>query len=253
MTGFICLSETACYKAHNISQEFGEAWAFTKQLTSLNKHPIIFNFKSNLTAIRLLLGYTDRKFRKLVNIAMHNRLIYMKGDNLHLHGKQADRRLFGRLKHKQEIKRGDIKSFYQIAVLKNNVRQQRKIIQTKESTMNSGRGISEPDTFYNLHNRQINEVTLSIRKIAELFNISVSHAYALSKRLRAFGLTLTLNKVSITKDAYEFYKSLMFHNARVTANGQYYYLKASIPTFGDFYKQETTATKVNKYYLSEYW
>lgn len=249
--GYLVLSETSCYKAHKISNDFGECFVFAKELASLNKHPILLNFKANFTAIRILLGYTDRKFRQLLNLSLSQRLIWMNGDNLHIQGKQADRSLFGRLRNKQEIKQSDIKSFYQIAVLKHNFKKQKHLINSKSSAMTKGRGTGELETEYNLHNRQINEATLAIRNIGRLFKLSVSASYALTKRLKAFGLTLSLNKVSISKDAYEFYKSLMFHNARVSQTGEFYYLKASIPTFSDFYKVDNK--KGNRYFDSTYW
>lgn len=255
MTEFLVLSETSCYKANSISPEYGEAWAFAKQLSSLNKHPIIFNFKANFTGIRILLGYTDRKFRTLVNLAIAHRLIRFDGTNLHIQGKQADRRLFGKLRRKQEIKTADIKSFYQISVLKNNIKQQTKAYKIKSSTMFKGRGNGEPDTLYTLHNTTTNEVTLSIRKIAELLGLTVHSAYALSKDLVAFGLTLKLNKVSIDRTLYNHYIKIgRYWNARKTDAGQFFYLKASIPSFGPFYKVEQVKSVVKEsYYTSDAW
>jgi len=246
MKGFVSLSEKVCNKVHSYGSDYAKAYLFAKKLASLVHHPIILNFKTNRNAIRQLSGYTDKRFRELLNCAISYHLAFYEGNHLRLISKSQEHHL-KRASDYTEVKACDIAPFYQLAVLKQNIKQQKRAIGYKLSTMNKGRGACDS---LNLSSLQINElVTLSYRKIARLLSISISHAYTLAKQLKAFGLTLTSNRVSISPDQYNSYKQQGKHNARYDKKtGDYYFLRANSVYFEPFYKVSR-----GHYYNSPHW
>ena len=227
----ILISERACYKAQEQGKEFAEAYLFTKVLASTVHHPILFNFKANMVATRLLTGYTDRKYRQLLKSALSFGLVYLEGNHLRLYSRTKERREFKiRQRHKeQEIKQSELLPFYQIAVLKRNINKQEVKINQKSSTASKGSGSCGDPNF---------DLTLSIRKVAQLLHVSLSYAHTLTKRLYGFGLRLKQNRRVCSRDEFYFHRyfgSPLAHLFRYDqATSEHYQLKTSIASFVNY-------------------
>jgi len=196
------LSKSQCIKAQSQGLEYTNAYIFVRQLHSLVKHPIIFNYKANSLPIRSLLNLTDKKFRELTNSAIRYGLASYNGTTLTFLSNNQNK------KRKSDIVSTTTphKTFEQIIVRNYYYKQKAKVLSKENQTPLSR--ASQRDFDYSKQvapqtKHKINyDITLSCRKLAQLLNRN-SPSFGLNKR-KEFEkdgfINLYSNKVTILKD-----------------------------------------------------
>lgn len=238
---YIQINPIACYKAAEQGKDYADAYLFAKSLAVLTKHPILFDFKANMTAYRLILRLGEIKYIKLLKAAVSYGFATIEGKHLRLISKSQEKRIFN-LKNSayDTIKREHLKQYFQIQIIKNNLRRQKKAIACKQRTiMNKGRYAGVPANkydFLNLNKPVNNTITLSYRSAANILGCSVSHAFKQLKELEQFGLVITRQRQIIDKDVFKFCLNRGYHNIRYEKEtAKYYFVLSNIVEVKDFF------------------
>lgn len=211
------ISISGLLKAHKeYSKDFFNAYVFAHLLRSQTKHPIILNYKQQFKQVRLLVGYSDYKFRRALNNAIRQGLITIEGKHIRILSKNQDK-LFKPSKKNDYRTTNNINEFLKIALFENYYNKQYHAIkvQTKKSVNNS-----EPKANFN--------ISCSTRAITKLFNFkSTSSGYNMIKYMATKNhIVLTKNKVEITKS--KFRELLKENNKSIRySNGTYYKVLSS--------------------------
>lgn len=224
----VILSKSVIIKLYTqYSKEFREAYLFTKTLSSQTKHPIILNYKQQLTQIRQLINYSDYKFRKSLNNAIHQGLITVQGNHLKLWSKNQDR-AFKPSKKNDYYYTSNVKEFIKITLFEYHQNKQIRSIksQTSKSVQNSG--FNEPN--YN--------ISCSTRAIAKLFQYkSSASGHKLIKYMSQNNhIALKKNRTSITKQQFRDY--LKQGNTNIRYDNGYYLIHASTFTMKSIIKRK---------------
>lgn len=221
------LSISAVVKANEIGKDFSDAHLFVSTIKSQVKHPIILRYKAQLTSIRQQLGYTDHKFRKLLNIALNNGLATIEGKHLRLHSNNQDRKLKNNKRNDYRITSDPIK-FRELVLFKHHYYRQLSLIKQKERQTN--KGINTSVSTNAINDKPNHYITASARSIAKLFHYkSQSTANIAIGRLAQENLIkLELNKREITKQECQ----------ALLAKGKYNVMREN----GIYYKYQRTYT-----------
>lgn len=248
------LNPTACYKAAEQGKEYADAYLFAKSLATLTKHPILFDFKANMTAYRIILKIGEKKYINLLKSAISNGFATLEGKHLRLISKTQERKLFN-LKNTpyDKIKRTDLKKYFQIQLIKNNIRKQKKAIVCKQrAIMNKGRYTGAPGNskygFLNLNKPVNNNITLSYRSAANILGCSVSYAYKQLKDLGQVGLVITKQRHHIDKDVFRFCLNRGYHNIRYDKKtAKYYFVASNVVEVKPFFNTINNRVPVNTF------
>jgi len=257
MAGFLLISERGCYTVAQQGHDYATTYLFVKTLSAQHKHPILLNFKARTANYRKLCGISASKFNKLLQAAIRLKLAYYEGNNLRLRSHNADKKAF---KHKNsvEVRVADAKPFLYHAIIKHNIKQQVRAIKFKASNVKKG-NVSCEAVQYNqpyLKHKLNEQVTLSIRSAAKLFDRPLSTTYDILRSMKGYGLTLTQNRVNITKQVFRDCLQLNRPNIRFDKQtGVYYYVLAQQPHLVDFKSSVVAANKPKgvSYYDNQYW
>lgn len=246
-----------------------QAYLLVSQIASQYKHPIILNYKSQLTNIRIALGLTDRKFRQTLNNAVRFKLAVIEGDNLRLHSKTADKRDFKQSKKNDYRSTSNPETFKNLVLLQslyyNQVSRIRKkqcqhelIVQTSDV---AGQLISYNSDTLNYR------ITASCRAVSKHLKLnSTSKAKEVLDRLNSTGqITIKKNIEPITQQkAFELMKNGCRKNVRFNTKEQQYYvvmaseiklnytLKRTEPSNWDKMTEHQQMDATSKGYTKEY-
>lgn len=228
------ISKQRCIQANYNGRLYSDAYILVRQFHSLVKHPIFFNFKANRDSIRLLLGYTDKKFRETLNSAIRLGLASSQGDNLTFLSNNEDRKEIKRYKADYYYTKNPHK-FMRLVVISNHYHKQNaRIIKKTAKPTNSVTysGFLHTKSFAPQSIFKVNhDITLSCRKLAEILNLnSPSHGLKIRNELQREGLIdITENKVEIRKDEALTYIKAGSHNVRFDKQSKkWFYILASL-------------------------
>jgi hypothetical protein len=229
---------------HKVAAENGiDAYVFAKRLYALNHHPILKDYYANIKGYTALLGLTDKKYIKLFNRALQLNYIAFEGPNLRIMGIQQEKtRYKARHKHYEYIKLSDLKQFILISTIKKNQALQISAVRYKEKHQPGIRSSVNSDANQNEFNliakQKINQnVTLSFRSAAKLFNVSLSNAHSQVNALSNFGLIINKERKEISKQFYEYLQESGNPSRRYDkATGKFYFVKPTKVSFEPFYK-----------------
>jgi hypothetical protein len=248
MNETISISSKASARVAKLGKDHVIAYAFAKLLSSIVKHPIIFNYRANLTPLRLLIGLSDSSYRKQLNLALQLGYCVQEGKHLRLVSHKQERKI-GKINSCAKydtIKIKDIKQFIYISVLKYNANSQKQAISYKESPIAH---IGSSKVVVN-HN-----ITLSCRKAAEILGFkSYSYANDLLHSLQDYGLTMIKNVVQISETDYNYFKSIKKPNASYNhLTEKYLFTNASQPKFKPFYQPKSVKTIAERLLSGKSW
>lgn len=256
MNKTITVSSKVSARVAQLGKDHIIAYTFAKLLTSTVKHPIIFNHRANLTAFRLLIGLSDKTYRKQLNLALRLGYCSEEGKHLRLMSRQQEYRQFHirTTKAYQQIKITDLKDFIQMSVIEAYVKHQQKGLNYKLSTSHYWGVRSESTSLTPFYKPTINhQQTLSVRKAASLLKVSISNAHRILLRLKARGLTLTKNSVNISKQDFRTLLANGSYNIRYQS-GNYVYIGANLVTVKNEFKKlisEQPKTKGFSYCMND--
>ena len=183
------LSKSAIINVHeNYGRRFTEVYLFVSQLAAQSKYPIILKYKAQLTAIRTMMGYSDKKFRELMAEAKRVSLVYSEGDNLRLHSKTQDRKHFKTYKKNDYYNTSEPRQFADMVLIKHYANRQIALIRKKERQPHLG--------LHNSGNQSANySVTASCKGISDYLGFnSTSKAKRLLDSFEANNLIKTHKK-----------------------------------------------------------
>lgn len=230
----IRLSKCASVKANSYGKEFAEAYILVRTLHAIVKHPIILNYKANITATRKLIGYTDKKFRETINNAIRLRLASYSGDNLIFWSNNADKAFKPTKRNDYTSTKTPQRTFEEI-IIKNYYNRQHAKVKGKDfQTFNS----RTPGEFHYQKrvapqtSQYINrDITLSSRAMAKLLNGN-SPAFGANKKRqhqRSGFINLYPNRVELSKDEAITLIKKRHHNIRFDIKtGTWVYVLADI-------------------------
>lgn len=210
---------------------YGDAYCFSRQLASMEKHPIILNYKSQLTSIRKQLGLSDYKFRKQLNSAIAFGLITKEGKHLRLFSKNQDKKFKPNRKNDYRNTKNP-KALVKILLFEYYYKSQYKSYKAKSyQTVLSGSNKSDCKSIISYTENIANpEISCSVRGIANLFHCSISTAHGLIKEMENNGhIKVKKNYDIISYSEFQTYLAMNRPNIRYS-NGTYYYIKASTYT-----------------------
>lgn len=218
------LSKSAItYVYDNYCRDYADAYLFSRQLASQFKHPILLDYRENITNTRLALGYSDRKFRTLLNNAIRFKLAQVEGRHLRFLSNAKDKSYFKQSK-KNDYRRTFkpqrfvylvlIQSLYysQLASIKSKQDQPELIIQNSDFA-NRLSGYNK-----NVKNYSI---TASCRAVSKRLKLnSTSKAKSILDDLNASGLiVLTKQERSINREeAFDLMRNGFRHAVRMNTN-----------------------------------
>lgn len=230
------------------------AYTFAKLLSSTVKHPIIFNHRANLTPLRLLIGLSDSTYRKQLNLALELGYCRQEGNHLRLLSRQQEYKLFNIRSSKsyQQINIQEFKQFFQLSVLEDNIKFQQKAIKCK-ALASKNAGVNSDAKLNPFCKHRINQqITLSVRKTANLLNVSVSNAHNILRNLQGYGLTLIKNRVDITKHDFRLLLNNGSYNVRYDKQNQtYYYIGASLVELVNVFNINNSYTSKGNFYNND--
>lgn len=178
------LSISATIKAHELGTKFSNVYLFVRQLRSQVKHPIILNYKAQLTLIATHLKISDYKLRRNLNDAIRLGLAKVEGKHLRLHSNNQDWKFKPANKNDYRVT-SDPTKFRDLVLFRNHHNKQlaeikKKQRQTHERVQNSA---SNP-------NDKANPIiTASVRSVAKMFHTkNLSTAVKKIKSLEKEGL-----------------------------------------------------------------
>lgn len=197
-----------------------------------------------MDAYRILLGLGKQKYIKHLKLAVSYGFAVIEGKNLRLISRTQERRLFN-LKHSKYelVKRSDLKRYFQLQLIKNNLkRQQKAIICKARATLNKGRctgaSVNKKYEFLNLNKSINSNISLSYRSAANILGCSVSYAFKQLKDLELIGLNIIKQSQKIDKDIFRFCLNAGYHNIRYDKEtGQYLFVSANVVEIKNVYKE----------------
>jgi hypothetical protein len=247
----LTVTEKSMLYAASKGKEYYDAFLFTVSLRSFHHHPVILDFNRRMAYFRNELNMGDERFRKLLKSAIGFELARYEGNHLHMLSKTGEERLT-KSRNRVSIALEELKQFFYHTNIKHYIKQQERAVKYKASTVKNGNGISEAainDAPY--QKLKINfSITLSVRATAKLFDITISAAHLLLKKID--GLTIKQNRVKINKETFQHCLNTGSPNIRYD-NGQYIYVKAQTPILSKFISIVENRTQGQPYYLSDNW
>lgn len=199
------LSKSICVKVNQHGKEYSEAYILMRILHAYYKHPIIFNFKANITPLRLLIGYSDKKFRQTINEAIRIRMARMEGNNLIFWSNNADRDFKPTKGNDYTTTKTPHKTFEEILIKNFYYRQKAKLkAKQNQTSYSSTSGDFEYLKQVAPQTRQFinQDITLSSRAMAKLLNGNspAFGAYKKKQHQETGFINLYPNKVALPKD-----------------------------------------------------
>ena len=214
------------------NEDFFKAYIFVNILRSQVKHPIILNYKQQLTSIRKTINYSDYRFRKDFNNAIRQGLLTIEGNHIRIWSKNKDK-AFKTSKKNDYRRTSDTKEFIKITLLEYHYKKQYHAIkaQTYKSVKNS-----ESNANYS--------ITCSSRSIAKLFGYksSASGLKIVNYMVAKNHIQLTKNKVQISKQQFREHLNKGSYNIRYDNNTYYLVLPSTFKM-----KSNTRRTKYEPY------
>lgn len=210
-----------------------------RQLHAYFKHPIIFNFKANLTPLRLLIGYADKKFRETVNFACDNGLACLKDDTLTFHSNNADRALKP-TKRNDYIRTKTPRLTFEQIIITNYYYKQKASVKGKNYRTSNSRTSSDFDyqkrVAPHAHHSINKDITLSCRATAKLFHRN-SPAYGKAKKaqiVNAGFINVYQNRVELLKsEAVALIKTGCYNIRLDKGTGKWFYVLADTFDLGN--------------------
>jgi hypothetical protein len=242
MNKTITISSKVSARVAQLGKDQVIAYTFAKLLSSTVKHPIIFNHRANLTALRLLIGLSDATYRKQLNMALQLGYCTQEGKHLRLISKTQEKYQFNLRKRDKsvEIQTTHLKPFIELSAIEHNLRHQEWVIKEKLSADPKAKAICDNYTLSHSVKSTINpQITLSVSSAAKLLHCSRSCAHSKLTKLQAFGLTLLPNRVIIGMTEFKrILATAQSYNLRYNKdNSQYLYIGANLATVDNwFYK-----------------
>lgn len=255
--------------ADNYDSDNFDAMLLSRQIACQFKHPIILDYKSSLTNIRLALGLTDRYFRRTLNNAVKFGYAFIEGKNLRLLSKNYDRKHFKRSKKNDYRRTYKPRQLANLVLLQSLYYNQYASIQRKQEQTDL---IIHNSVFadrlmpYNNHVKNY-AITASCRTVSKKLHLrSTSKAMKLLNELHAAGLiTLEKHTQQIPQErAYTLMAKGHRHAVRFNTTKQQFYevfastfklnysLKRTTPTKWDLLTEQQQVTYLEMGYTKEY-
>lgn len=188
------ISKSGIIKAHrDYDRNFVEAYIFALTLSSQSKHPIILNYKPQLSLLPKYLKISDHKFRKLMKACLSYGLFQIEGNNLRLWSRNQDR-AFKVYKRNDYRKTSDPILFAKITLFEYHQNKQQYAIKSQTSLYRNASGNKSAN----------NHISCSARAISKLFcyKSSASGFDIINYMTAKKHIALTKNTVNISKQQF---------------------------------------------------
>lgn len=213
----------------NYSAEQERAYIMLKELSALFQHPILLNYQANITAIRILLGYSDSTFRKLIKVGLRSGFCRLEGNHLRSLSNTQDKK-FKRTSKNDYNYVADLKTHHQKVLLSHHNKKQHVRIKQKDHQLSvKGSEFYRDDlknTMDTYSNRKNYSVTLSVRAVSKLFKLnSTSKASRLIEEfIRKDLIKLTKQKIQITRQEFDTFLKKGIKNIRYDKQSKSHYM-----------------------------
>ena len=218
------ISKSALIRANGLGKDFEQAYVFVRTLSFKSKHPIILNYKAQLTLVRQSIGYTDSKFRKLMNLALKYKLATIQGKHLKLHSGNQDWQ-FKPSKYNDYRVTSDVEKLRQLILIEHYHNSQIAQIKIKEKQTRQSAQKGVEQNFLSEYNNQLpnHNITLSCLGLSKLLHLnSTSKAKRIIDCLAKQKL-IVVHKITQTITQDEFKRALQAGNKKIRYNNSRYY------------------------------